>query len=154
MTATVHVLAGAVIATTIKQPWLALPLAFLLHFVFDALPHYGYDRNVEDSHPPLDEVVVTFTDAVLAIALTIYLSLFVALPVPHWQVFMGMFLAYVPDLPWVFKYLYKKVLHERFVQNVFFHFHSWLQHEYPWGIIVEIAFLAGLTLYLVQVENI
>jgi hypothetical protein len=40
MTATNHALTGAAIATVIKQPSLALPLAFLSHFVCDALPHF------------------------------------------------------------------------------------------------------------------
>jgi hypothetical protein len=34
--------AGAIIALAISQPLIALPLAFVSHFVLDALPHYGY----------------------------------------------------------------------------------------------------------------
>lgn len=41
MTATSHALTGALIATVIKQPFLAVPLAFLSHFVCDAIPHFG-----------------------------------------------------------------------------------------------------------------
>ena len=40
MTTTNHAITGAFIATLIKQPLLALPLAFLSHFVCDALPHF------------------------------------------------------------------------------------------------------------------
>lgn len=40
MTATNHAITGAFIATIIKQPLLAVPLAFLSHFVCDALPHF------------------------------------------------------------------------------------------------------------------
>lgn len=37
-----HAAVGAIIALIIKQPVLALPIAFLSHFVLDALPHFGY----------------------------------------------------------------------------------------------------------------
>lgn len=40
MTTTNHAITGAFIATLIKQPFLAIPLAFLSHFVCDALPHF------------------------------------------------------------------------------------------------------------------
>jgi hypothetical protein len=40
MTATNHALTGAAIATVVKQPLLAIPLAFVSHFVCDFLPHF------------------------------------------------------------------------------------------------------------------
>jgi len=40
MTATNHALTGAAIATLVRQPLLAIPLAFLSHFVCDSLPHF------------------------------------------------------------------------------------------------------------------
>lgn len=40
MTAPNHALTGAVIGLAVTNPWLALPLAFLSHFVLDAIPHY------------------------------------------------------------------------------------------------------------------
>lgn len=41
MTATNHALTGAAIATLVRQPYLAIPLAFVSHFACDALPHFG-----------------------------------------------------------------------------------------------------------------
>jgi hypothetical protein len=40
MTTTNHAITGAFIAALVKQPFLAIPLAFLSHFVCDALPHF------------------------------------------------------------------------------------------------------------------
>lgn len=37
-----HILAGAVIAAKINSPAIGLPLAFLSHFILDALPHREY----------------------------------------------------------------------------------------------------------------
>ena len=44
MTATNHVLTGSVFALTTATAlpwWVILPVAFLLHFVLDSLPHFG-----------------------------------------------------------------------------------------------------------------
>lgn len=41
MTATNHVLTGALLGFAIQQPIIAIPLAVASHFVLDALPHYG-----------------------------------------------------------------------------------------------------------------
>lgn len=40
MTATSHALVGAAIAAKIADPAIALPIAFVSHFIFDKLPHW------------------------------------------------------------------------------------------------------------------
>ncbi len=45
MTTTNHALTGALIATVIKQPYLAIPLAFASHFVCDAIPYFGINMK-------------------------------------------------------------------------------------------------------------
>jgi hypothetical protein len=47
MTATNHAVTGAVIGLLVGGPLIALPAAFLSHFVCDALPHSG---NEDDPH--------------------------------------------------------------------------------------------------------
>lgn len=47
MTIVNHAAVGAVIALYVKQPALAVPLAFLSHFIMDGLPHFGYDGYEE-----------------------------------------------------------------------------------------------------------
>ena len=59
-----HMVTGAVIALVVKQPALALPLAFLSHFVLDALPHYG-ERGEEQMFSRLTRAVIV-TDLVVA----------------------------------------------------------------------------------------
>ena len=41
MTAAAHAMTGAAIAAVVKKPKLAIPLAFISHFICDALPHFG-----------------------------------------------------------------------------------------------------------------
>lgn len=45
MTATNHALTGALIGFSISDPWIALPLAFISHFILDVIPHYGSNQN-------------------------------------------------------------------------------------------------------------
>ncbi len=45
MTATAHALVSAAIAAAIPNPSLALPLAFVSHFVMDAVPHWDFGTN-------------------------------------------------------------------------------------------------------------
>lgn len=41
MTATNHALTGAIIGLTVANPWVAIPAAFLSHFICDIIPHFG-----------------------------------------------------------------------------------------------------------------
>ena len=49
MIAANHALTGAFVATAIKQPAIALPAAFVSHFVCDAIPHFGVDLKFGSS---------------------------------------------------------------------------------------------------------
>ena len=51
MILTPHLLLGAAIASRISNPFLALPLAFLSHFLLDVLPHDDYSiENIKEKH--------------------------------------------------------------------------------------------------------
>lgn len=45
MTATAHALVSAAIAKTIPNPYLAIPLAIISHFIMDAVPHWDFGVN-------------------------------------------------------------------------------------------------------------
>jgi hypothetical protein len=45
MTGFNHGMTGAAIALAVKQPALAVPLAFLSHFVTDMIPHFGLNEQ-------------------------------------------------------------------------------------------------------------
>lgn len=45
MTATAHALVSAAIAASIPNPLLSIPLAFVSHFVMDAVPHWDFGTN-------------------------------------------------------------------------------------------------------------
>ncbi|OGM13733.1 hypothetical protein A3A76_02420 [Candidatus Woesebacteria bacterium RIFCSPLOWO2_01_FULL_39_23] len=47
MLETPHVIVGAVIASKVGNPYLAIPLAFISHFVLEKVPHWNPHLNVE-----------------------------------------------------------------------------------------------------------
>lgn len=103
MTATNHALTGTVIGLVSGQPIIALPAAFLSHFVCDALPHYA-------SADPPEKVLKTkrfrnylFADA--SLCGLIVLALAVTRP-EHWL--LAAFCAFAaasPDFLWINRYI-------------------------------------------------
>ena len=105
MTAPNHALTGALIGLTVSNPVLALPLAFLSHFVCDAIPHYD---------PPGSDIAKRFASKrfiyeflVVGAGLCFLIVLLLALARPqHWlTAAFGAFLATSPDLLWVPRFL-------------------------------------------------
>ncbi len=93
MTATNHVVTGAVLAAAIPHP-IVLPLAFVSHFVLDALPHFD-----EQNHAGRRFQYILLADA--AVAASFLMTLFL-LHLPHWQLMAGAgILAASPDLMWL-----------------------------------------------------
>ena len=142
MTGTNHFLTGAAIGLSVTQPVIALPLAFLSHFVLDALPHFGvaYDENLK-SRPKIFSRV-TWVDAPIGAGLL----LLAALTQP-WLVPVCMVLALSPDFVWIYKFL---VLEQSgklppTPKGPISQFHKDIQrYERSWGIYVEIVFAAVL----------
>ena len=141
MTATNHVLTGIAIVSLVPSAVVALPLAFVAHFVLDALPHFGDRMHRTKSLDrlkyvlPIDMGVAAFLLVLLAV-----------LQPEHWLLLaIGGVLCASPDLMWIPKY----VRHLRGLpeapKNWLMRFHSWIQWgERPWGIWVELAWFIGV----------
>ncbi len=99
-----HGLTGAVIAIAVRQPLLAIPLAFLSHFICDAIPHSGGEGwDVRDKR----FLRLLYLDMALAVVST----LVVAWVWHHiwWLVILCSFLAASPDLAWLYyRYFFPK----------------------------------------------
>ena len=101
MTATNHALTGALIGLTIGNPWVAVPAAFVSHFVCDAIPHYG-NKNVPIWGKSFRLYLVF--DALLCVALVGLLAF--NHPV-HWLLAsICAFLATSPDFLWLKRFIY------------------------------------------------
>lgn len=94
MTATNHVITGALIGLTVHNPFIALPAAFLSHFILDALPHYG-----NNNHTGRLFIGVLLSDSAVAGS---YLLMLLILQPQYWLLAITCGIAAAsPDLMWL-----------------------------------------------------
>jgi hypothetical protein len=132
---------GALIAAVLPQPAVAIPLAFVSHFVLDAMPHYG-DTN---KHSWLNRnfKYVLAIDLVLSI---LFLSAIIALQPVSWVLLIicGI-VAVSPDVLWL-PYFLADLKHQELEHSRLAKFLKWIQWgERPWGIYIEGIFLVGVS---------
>lgn len=99
MIASAHILAGAAIIKLIPNKAIAFPLAFLSHFLLDAIPHRDYETN--DHFKGFKSF--KFWLFVLKLELDVFFSILIisitANNDPHYnQIIIGGFLGFLPDL--------------------------------------------------------
>lgn len=146
-----HLLAGAIIAVTVKEPLVALPLALTSHFVMDALPHYGYKGRMGYTEALKHRMsyISTVISVLLCIAIAAYL-----LWRSEWLALYAGLIAMSPDFVGIWNYLaFEK--HGKTGQNIIakLHvgFHRRIQWcERPWGLYIEIITFSMLITVLVK----
>lgn len=135
MTIPNHLLVGAGIATVVTNPFLALPLAFLSHFVLDALPHFGYNKQGYGElfkHKRFYAVQVISVFGVLALPFAIDIN---ALTVA------AAIVALSPDFEWPYRYFFFERKNRKPPSSPIQKFHTNIQWcERSWGIYVEVVF--------------
>lgn len=151
MTATNHMLAGAVVATAIQQPLIVFPVVILSHFVLDTLPHFGVreDAPSERNKHPLFRYVLVI-DLFLTAGLLLLLPSILNGAVSWWVLILGMFLAWAPDLVWVREFFQSvKTNEDQERTNWFMKFHQKIQwFEKPLGLITEVIWFGTMAVLL------
>ena len=146
MTASNHVVAGALIATAVTQPAAAISLALASHFVMDALPHYGDNNN----HSWLNRnfKYVLAIDLVLA---TLFIGAILVLQPASWILLaLCAIVAVSPDILWL-PYFLADLRHQEMEHSKLAKFLKWIQWgERPWGIYLEGIVLVGLLAAFLQ----
>lgn len=147
----IHLIAGAAIGKSITQIWLASILAFLSHFILDALPHADYPLNSFKSKKP--GTLKFWRDAIWVVAdlgLAILIIWFLTKEYPHQPaIWLPAFFAWLPDLlvtlAGIFpnckilqKHLY---LHHKIV-------HNWHFTKHWFGFLFQLLVLASLLFWL------
>lgn len=128
MTAPNHALTGALIGLSISNPLMAMPLAFLSHFVCDAIPHYDPPVQNKASLFRSKRFVYEFLVAGIVLCGGLVIVLAVTRPA-HWvNAALCAFLATSPDLFWIPRYLHaRRTGHDKPIRNPFLRFHSSIQ---------------------------
>ncbi len=146
MTTTGHAVTGALIATLVRQPLLAIPLAFASHFVCDALPHFGLGMKFGSKKMYYWLVI----DGLVALCIAVFL-IYIGVADPVLLAVCG-FAAMSPDLAWLYYGLrgehgdYKKY-------DWISRFHSKIQwYEKPQGILVDLVWSIVMVAGIVSLQ--
>lgn len=147
MTATNHLLVGALLGAVLPLP-VAIPAAFMSHFVLDKIPHYGIEDNKRNGSWSYKSVVLI--DIVLSLSLVA-----VMIGLQKWSMLIAGMFAYLPDATFVHYYFTHNHNLNIKPTNGFMKFHIGMQHERPWGILPEliVATTAGSAVFAYLVSN-
>lgn len=72
-----HTAVGATIATKIPNPLIAIPLAFLSHFLFDFIPHWNpnlYTETKRLGHPTRKSNIIVALDVIFSLTLGFFIA--------------------------------------------------------------------------------
>lgn len=151
MTLTTHAIVGAAVASVIPTfPILGISLAFVSHFIIDAIPHLDYAIASDSVNPSIGapirfdrrlvrDALTIGSDAFLGLALA--LALF-ATSAQWWVIFLAACAAILPD---PLQLVYAHFRHEPLVSLQ--RFHQWIHTDHrmkhtPWlGFLSQIAFM-------------
>jgi len=142
-----HAMTGAIIGLSIANP-VALPLAFVSHYVLDGLPHHGSKKGSIESG---------FFKFTLALDTVLCISLVVVIGFKHpaywWLAAVCAFLAASPDFMWLGDFiaaLHGKTRKELRHRHRVVQWHNWVQwFEKPIGIIIELVWAAAASIFLI-----
>jgi len=143
VTASNHVVTGALLATNFHNPAVALPLAIVTHFVLDALPHFG-----KEPHTTKKYMVILCSDIIVASS---FLGFLIVTQPNNWLLMIACaVMCAAPDLMWFprfWKEIHGKVSHKP--MDMITRFHKKIQWgERPWGIYIELLWFFGIVFLL------
>ncbi|MBP9852422.1 MAG: hypothetical protein QG629_207 [Patescibacteria group bacterium] len=148
MTATNHSLTGALIGLSIGNPVAAVGLAFVSHFVLDFLPHFGMGSRLDSGDILTSRWFKMLLMAEVVACFMVVATLYIQRPEQWWLACIAAFIAASPDLYSLPIFLQANGKIKQAKMNAFRRFHKGIQHEYTWGILVEMVWLAGcLTIF-------
>ncbi len=141
MLETPHALVGAAIAIKVGNPFLAVPLALLSHFVFDKVPHWNPHINTETKkfgHPTKQSTIIIAVDATVALLFGAYIA-WRALPnnVLAFSILVCCLAAVLPDVMEIPYFYFKK--RTGFLKKWIPSQKSWQTNTTPfWGILTQV----------------
>lgn len=151
MLETPHVAVGAVIATKIPNPLIAIPIAFLSHFILDKVPHWNPHIITETKkfgRPTLKSTNIIIVDCTLALVLGSAIA-YQALPNINMaiSIMLCSFASILPDLI-EFPYFYFK-RRDKFY-TVWSSFQKSIQNDTTpfWGLLTQLITIFASILWL------
>ncbi|HSX53358.1 MAG TPA: hypothetical protein VLF90_03240 [Patescibacteria group bacterium] len=144
MTATNHVLTGALIAVVVHNPVVALPAAFLSHFALDVLPHFEIAKPKFNSNLYKFRLLGDIAGASLVL-----LVLLIMQPANVWLILTCSVLSASPDLMWIPDFVAANAHKPKPKYGPIRRFHHGIQwYQRPSGVVVEIAWCVSMVALL------
>jgi len=145
MTASNHVVTGALIGAIVPVPVVAIPLALASHLVLDASPHFG-SKNMTLTDTKF--MAILGTD--IFVSLMILSAVYIARPTNWILMLVCAVVSASPDLVWL-PYWIKELRGKNFKRSRLAHFLGWIQWgERPWGWLVEIGYFVAIIYFLIS----
>lgn len=143
MTGINHALAGTAVASAIRQPLLALPLAFVSHFVCDMMPHFSFEggRFSRATNNKIFKSVISL-DTALLLSLTVLLLI-----KGRYSLLLGGLAAFSPDIIWIYGHLKGLSPSDMAKKDAFSRFHKRIQTRERfkyWPLEIVYAVIFGL----------
>jgi hypothetical protein len=146
MLSTPHLLVGAAIARSIPNPAIALPAAFLSHFVLDATPHWDGSPQAPYSKKVIGGAVLDYLfGSVLILLLT-------AGDPRQSTVVLGAFFATLPDFIMVLTRHFPTRINDWPGLRHFnkYHSHSQVNVRFAQGLLSAVAVIAAALVFLID----
>ena len=146
VTATNHALTGALVGLVVREPFVALPVAYLSHYLLDSLPHYAPNMPAARLFRSRFFETMLVSDALFCVLLV---GILVLVQPEHWLLASACaFVATLPDMFWINQFWssrqkkpWKAGLHSKFAAKI-----QWF--ERPIGAFVEVAWFTGAVVLL------
>jgi len=132
---TIHIGFSLVLLKFFPNPFIVLPLAFVMHFVLDVIPHYRPRKSI---------IFETAIEALVAMFVLFLYILLGGYSEALWLVLATVFAGVLPDFFLLFNFGGIKIW-----ESLMIDFHTKIQHEYHWAWIVEVIFLIVIVLCLI-----
>ena len=136
MTTANHALTATLIALTIKEPVLVLPLALVSHFVLDMLPHYGLNDNSLSAKQKFDSHLRVELISLIGIVALLFTGAY------GWNLaLLASIVSILPDIEHPIRYIFYARLGKKPPKTITYTFHKKIQWlERKWGLYVEVGY--------------
>ena len=143
MLLTPHTFVGIAVGTAVQNPYIAVPLAFLMHFAGDAVPHWDFFSGTEKEERRYGwRPLAVMADLAVGVAVGIFFTLYALWLKDNPSLALNIFLCgiagVIPDAlegPYIYMKGEPKILEvvTRFQRRAQF------QAPLPWGILTQIV---------------
>ena len=134
---TIHAASGIVIGQYVTTPIWAFIIGFILHYVFDIIPH-GDTKVAEKYKNPIHIATAGLVDLIV-LAFVIIFLIFTNVNLLKISIITGMAGAMLPDIFQGFYYLYRGRVFKR-LQDIHNLFHDSISKKYEMNFIIGLIF--------------